>query len=508
MRYTNILRLASIAMAMAICQSANAGYPAGYYNSLKGKCGAELMSAIKALCVNHKEISYSSGTWNAFKSTDVRVINGQEYWWDMYSNNNVLVSSGHPGMNVEHSVANSWWGGTKNAAYKDIVHLNPSDQTANSRKSNYPICEIGSVSWTNNVTTVGSPKSGQGGGSSYGYEPCDEYKGDFARVFMYMFTTYDDLNWKYTWMIDKASGTMFASWARDLVLRWHAKDPVSEKERKRNDGVEKEQGNRNPFIDLPDLADHIWGKLKNVPYGSTDPGPGSDEEYRDEYNWLDQSSTTLDDGWTFENEELPSELSYIWTWSSNNSKYYLKSSAYLNGTPYQAKSYAFGPEISLKDANSAKMTFDHAAKFQTNFKQHCGVAVRDMETGETSKVEITNWPAAGSWTFVKSNEVDLTPWLGKKVRVGFVYGSTPDGADTWEVCNLNLKVVRSTSSITAPETEDDSELVEVWGNNILAPNGARIFDMNGREVSGKNLNRGIYIVVKPTFSKAVKIMIK
>ena len=56
--------------------------------------------------------------------------------------------------------------------------------------------------------------------------------------------------------------------------------------------------------------------------------------------------------------------------------------------------------------------------------------------------------------------------------------------------------------------EDDSCLVEVWGNNILVPDGARIFDLNGREVNGRNLARGIYLVSKPTFRKTVKVMVK
>ena len=49
--------------------------------------------------------------------------------------------------------------------------------------------------------------------------------------------------------------------------------------------------------------------------------------------------------------------------------------------------------------------------------------------------------------------------------------------------------------------------MEVWGNNILAPEGAVIFDINGRQVSGTNLQHGVYIVVKPTFRKSVKIVI-
>ena len=69
---------------------------------------------------------------------------------------------------------------------------------------------------------------------------------------------------------------------------------------------------------------------------------------------------------------------------------------------------------------------------------------------------------------------------------------------------------QKTTAIELPVEDDgdDSFLVEVWGNNILAPEGARIFDLNGREVSGLGLQRGIYIVAKPTFRKSVKVMVK
>ena len=66
--------------------------------------------------------------------------------------------------------------------------------------------------------------------------------------------------------------------------------------------------------------------------------------------------------------------------------------------------------------------------------------------------------------------------------------------------------VKETSGVD--EIDDDSCMVEVWGNNILVPEGARIFDLNGREFNGENLARGIYIVTSPRFSKAVKVMIK
>ena len=47
------------------------------------------------------------------------------------------------------------------------------------------------------------------------------------------------------------------------MLKWHRNDPVSEKEINRNEAVYKHQNNRNPFIDYPQLAEHIWGNKKS-----------------------------------------------------------------------------------------------------------------------------------------------------------------------------------------------------------------------------------------------------
>lgn len=524
-----LLGSALILGATVLTCPAYAGYPEGYYDSLNGKCGAALMNAVKAVAQDHKEISYGNSTWDAFKSTDVRNVNGVDCWWDMYSNDNVSVSSGHPGMNIEHSVANSWWEGTKNAAYKDIVHLNPSNADANNRKSNYPLGEIGgSPTYNNGVTFVGHPKSGLGGGADYVYEPCDEYKGDFARVFMYMFTIYRDMQWgtRFTWMYDTSKPLMFKDWARTMLLEWNAADPVSPKERNRNDGIQKEQRNRNPFIDLPDLADHIWGSKSTVPFSvnggenpnpdpgtDPDPDPDPDPEVKNTYLWLSEDDTDMGE-WLIYDEQLPDASSYVWSWKSYSNKQYLNGSAFVNNTPYAAKSYAWSPGVSMTDVTSAKLTFDHAAKFQTTCKDLCKLVVMNHDVNSTdqgyiTEYDITEWPAAGSWTFTRNEEFDLWKYSGHTISVGFKYESTSSGADTWEIRNVKLELTRAQSGVNClPQEFDDSELVEVWGNNILVPQGAHIFDLNGREFDGTGLNPGLYIVTKPSFGKAVKVMIK
>ena len=512
--------IALAAMASLGASDAAAGWPDGYYDSLEGKCGVELMRAVKAVAQNHKKITYGSDTWKAFEHTDVKVVDGTEYWWDMYSNELVPVSAGRPDsnvMNIEHSVANSWWGKTKNDAYCDIVHLNPSNSQANSKKGNYPLAELQSVTWNNGVTFIGSPKPGQCGGAGNCYEPADQYKGDFARVFMYMFTIYDNISWKSNtaWMYDINSELMFRQWARELLLRWSQNDPVSDKERSRNDGIQSQQRNRNPFIDLPDLAEHIWGSKSTVPF-SLEGGGGSPEDPKDPeateitYSWLSSTATDMA-GWTVENIELAHEVKDVWKWREYNGNHYLNGSAFISGTPYAALAYAWSPEVDLTKAEIARFSFSHAAKFQTTLRSLCKVAVKDAESGDIDEIDIPAWPNEGSWTFVPSGDIDLAAYAGRKVHVGFKYESDETGADTWEINEARLYVknkVTGIECIPSVDTDsDDSFLVEVWGNNILAPEGAVIFDINGRQVSGTNLQHGVYIVVKPTFRKSVKIVI-
>ena len=125
----------------------------------------------------------------------------------------------------------------------------------------------------NGVSKVGYPVAGQGGGAKYVFEPADEYKGDFARTYFYMATIYQDMTWKYTYMVSSNTYPTLNTWSINMLLRWHRQDPVSEKETRRNDAVYGVQNNRNPFIDHPELAEYIWGNKKGMPYnpGSTEP---------------------------------------------------------------------------------------------------------------------------------------------------------------------------------------------------------------------------------------------
>ena len=86
--------------------------------------------------------------------------------------------------------------------------------------------------------------------------PGDEWKGDVARIIMYMYLRYP--NQCPANDIGVSTNTNHPDMP-DVFLEWNVEDPVSDYELQRNLVLESMQGNRNPFIDNPYLATKIWG---------------------------------------------------------------------------------------------------------------------------------------------------------------------------------------------------------------------------------------------------------
>ena len=265
--------------------------PAGYYDGINGKKDAELKTALSNIVKGGERYAYgvndyhtssnppewekgdlkAYGTWQALPQTD---MHPDGIVWDMYSNC-VRYYPNKPGesgcsLNIEHCLPKSWWGGDVNDAYKDLYHLNPSDQRANGQKSNYAPGHVLKADKFDN----GSFKMAKAGNSSTGYicfEPEEQYRGDFARAYFYIATAYEDFTWKSgtspfdaAKAIDNDSYLEFQPWLIEVLLDWHRADPVSDKERCRADRISDIQHNRNPYIDYPELVEYIWGNKKGT----------------------------------------------------------------------------------------------------------------------------------------------------------------------------------------------------------------------------------------------------
>lgn len=267
-----IRKYIGLCLAFAIAFGVNAQYKKGYYDKMNGKKKELLKQAAKESVQAHTTLVYSDlPTYWQYTDVYPQLVNGCKRWWDMYSDIMYLINKGQTGkasfsankMQREHSVPKSWWklnGSVEyTPAYSDMWNLYPSDASANQAKLNYPLGLTKTTTFNNGVTKVGGAMTGYGGGSANVFEPADEYKGDFARAYMYMATVYDDINWCVNYMYQKNSYPTLVPWAQTMLLQWCRQDPVDQKEIDRNNTVEQYQGNRNPFVDFPELAEYIWG---------------------------------------------------------------------------------------------------------------------------------------------------------------------------------------------------------------------------------------------------------
>lgn len=262
-----------------------------YYAQLSNKSGKALFDEIQTVAkVGYSALSYSD-LWTAFGTTDL--VPGTNEIWDMYSTCTFTYQRKQCGnygkecdcYNREHSIPKSWFGGATSRAGADLFHLVPTDGKVNGMRGNQPFGEVNSASYTYDGSKLGTPKAiiitggatiaGANGTSvncsaSPVFEPIDEYKGDFARGYLGMLVkwangdyqkfTQEDGSTTFSNGYDAANKFGLTSYGVALLMKWHRQDPVSQKEIDRNNGIQQTQGNRNPFIDYPYLAEYIWGE--------------------------------------------------------------------------------------------------------------------------------------------------------------------------------------------------------------------------------------------------------
>lgn len=265
-----------ILLGLLILEQAHAVIPAGYYDGTDGMSKIELKTKLSQIIKDHTVLTYGD-LWTAFRTTDVRP-DGKV--WDIYSNSTNFVfgtnqDSGSGGSaegqyyNREHSFPNSWFGGVSSSPmYTDLFHLYPSDKWVNAQRGNSSFGNVQSVTGfsANHYCEWGT--SSESGSLLTVFEPADELKGDLARSYFYMVSCYEDVvaSWRLPnsttipEMLTGNSYPAFKSWAIKVLLEWSRLDPVSAKERARNDVIYSNfQHNRNPFIDIPSLAEYVWG---------------------------------------------------------------------------------------------------------------------------------------------------------------------------------------------------------------------------------------------------------
>lgn len=493
--------------------------PEGYYSSLKGKKGAELKTAIHNIIKNAKVLEYGSKkgqTWWGFWSTD---RDERGYFIDRYSAEKEWVKStsqgaAGAGMNIEHSFPKSWWGGEKVQAYKDLYNLMPCESKINSTKSNYPMGKVVSGDKGNGWTKVGN-----GDDNKMYWEPADPWKGDFARGYMYMATAYQNYNWngeRALQILQQGAYPTLKEWAYKLYIQWAKADKPNAIEIKRNNDVAKIQGNRNPYVDFPNLMEYVWGDSTNIAFnpettvksssyvnggggGSIDPDPNPGTP---EVNIYQAFFTSNDGGCKESIISNDSPHDNIWT---RTSQYGWIGTAYnkSNKSNHAAEATLSLPEVDLTGYDDAKLTISQAVNFaKGNALKYLKIVVRSVDpedgTVEISPLSDFKVIESSSWTYYDFT-FDLSHYCGTKSTISFRYKSDKDICCTWEIKKATITGKKTATGIkeTTTEPKDFIDFSKPYD----------VYSIDGRKLTPSQTNANSIVIIRQN-SKVIKMKIR
>ena len=235
------------------------------YDSLLQIDDAALFGRLNALMGTTCRIAQSGFSYNSLRSAYVNVDRDLNTpgniigYYDGRSMNGTW-DGGHT-YNREHTWPQSKGADKSTSMGHDMQSVRPTSVAVNSDRGNTAYGESNNYYDPNEVAINNSYYRASNNGT---------YRGDAARVILYDYLVYgaygghqNNLYNGNAQLLSKL-GTSGVFESLMVILKWHMQDPPSLTEMVRNDGAQDYQGNRNPFIDFPEVAMLILKNNSNV----------------------------------------------------------------------------------------------------------------------------------------------------------------------------------------------------------------------------------------------------
>ena len=224
-------------------------------DSLRAKSGNVLFGALNTLMGNTNQIGGTGYSYNKLREQYVNVdkdlnVDGNIIGYYDGSSMNGTWDSGKT-YNREHTWPQSKGADKSTPMGYDMQSVRPANTAINGDRGSTAYGESGSYYDPDEISINNS-----------WYVPTNlgSYRGDCARVILYDYVVYGEAGgYKNSLYIGNAQllsklGAKGVFESIRILLKWHMNDPISLTEMVRNDGAHAYQGNRNPFIDYPELA--------------------------------------------------------------------------------------------------------------------------------------------------------------------------------------------------------------------------------------------------------------
>ena len=314
-----------LSVCIAMSTLAYAVEPQNYYDTVDPTNTTTLKQSLHDIIDDHQRFPYTSSatdTWDILEAADEDPNNSNNVI-DIYKNASYAkVGGGNSNYNREHSWPKSYGfpkDGATNYPYTDAHHLFIANSGYNSSRSNKPYANC-DASCAEKLTEYNNARGGgagehnltMGSGSTGTWQTWTGRKGDVARALMYLAVRYEGGSHGVTGVVEpdliltddrnliessKTGVNVSVAYMglKSVLIQWHKDDPVDDFERRHNDAVFAQQGNRNPFVDRPDYAECVFENICSGTGTGTPPPPSNGEVWINEIHY-DNNGSDINEG--------------------------------------------------------------------------------------------------------------------------------------------------------------------------------------------------------------------
>ena len=259
-----MMRALHLVFALAIACSSMAQLP----EWANGLCGESLKEAVRMHCSPVKTL-VGGDVWHALLEIDAVDANSVLNRFEEDAIPLQQGGSAPSGVTMLTVIDKSWW--MPDFAFidtycRDLHVLYPSGEDVVAVRKNYMPGEPSeTIFYDNGIWRTGEDEYGQGV-----WTFPESYRGEMARAILYAACIYPADLWVGPGAVFMEAGRYpsLSSGAVKMLTEIHAEESPNDREKMRSEAVSEIQGNVNPFVEWPALADHIWGDLKDVPCGN------------------------------------------------------------------------------------------------------------------------------------------------------------------------------------------------------------------------------------------------
>jgi Endonuclease I len=153
---------------------------------------------------------------------------------------------------------------TFSPAYTDVHNLRPAKSTVLMVKGNLSFGMCDTVEYPDVCVTPATVETANDTAQDGKiWTPPERFRGEIARALLYVDLRYEHLSLQDCGPFTNAMGYL------SQMLEWHEMYPVTERElRRNNQACARWQGNRNPFVDFPELTQALHGTPEQILEGT------------------------------------------------------------------------------------------------------------------------------------------------------------------------------------------------------------------------------------------------